>query len=63
MAFAIAGIVFVITLFLCLLQFLAAMNNPLGGNEGLSFMIGTFITGTVIAIAIAASHWLPHIGW
>ena len=54
MAFIFAGIVFLVTLGL---TFLALAAREFGNSGGLS-AAGIFISGTLLALAVAASHWL-----
>lgn len=62
-AFILAGIVFVLTIIATVLILFGNMmsDNVADGNSGA--FIGVFVTGTVISVVIAATHWLPHIGW
>lgn len=62
-AFIVAGVIFVGTILLSLLMlFAAGMSDSPSEAENVP-VISTFVTGTIIAALIAASHWLPHIGW
>lgn len=63
MSFIFAGIVFVGTLLACVLQLFAAGMSDAPSVDGMPNVTGTLVTGTIIALLIAASHWLPHIGW
>lgn len=63
MAFVLAGIVFVVTLLISsVLLFASGMSDSPSASADVP-VLSTFITGTIIAILIAASHWLPHFGW
>ena len=62
LAFIIAGIVFVGTLVICAFIFFADMMSDAPSEPGIPFLT-PFIIGTIIAVLIAASHWLPHLGW
>lgn len=62
-AFIIAGIVFVITVLISLVMLFGAGMSDSPSAAASVPVKATFITGTVIALLIAASHWLPHIGW
>lgn len=60
-AFIIAGIVFVVTILIsAFMLFAAGMSDNTSESVPVT---STFVTGTIIAILIATSHWLPHIGW
>lgn len=62
MAFIFAGIVLFLGLAFALLEMFAAgmSDNGYAGDGG----AGATALGTVIIAAlIAATHWLPHIGW
>lgn len=60
-AFIVAGIVAFLTLALAALQvFAAGMSDVPGASSGAGVTLGI---GFFIAALIAASHWLPHIGW
>jgi hypothetical protein len=60
-AFIVAGVVFVGTLAACGMILLGDAMSPTG-TGGMSPW-PTFIAGSVLAVLIAASHWLPHFGW
>jgi len=61
MSFILAGVVVAGTLgFAALQAFAAGMSDAPGVSSG----AGTTLSiGLPIAALIAASHWLPHIGW
>ena len=62
-AFILAGIVFVGTLVLsALMLFAAGMSDNPTASANVP-VLSTFITGAIIAVLIAASHWLPHLAW
>lgn len=59
-AFIVAGIVFVCTLGLSALMLFA---QGMSDNPSATLpVLPTFLVGTGIALAIAATHWL-HLGW
>jgi hypothetical protein len=62
-AFIIAGIVAVITIIISLLMLFAAGMSDAPSAVAKVPVTSTFVTGMVIAGLIAATHWLPHIGW
>jgi uncharacterized membrane protein len=62
-AFILAGLVFVGTLVLCALMLFAAGMSDSPGAAANVPVTSTFITGTIIAVLIAISHWLPHLSW
>lgn len=61
MAFVLAVLVFIGTLAIAALMLFATYMSTTGqaGASPMPVLIG----GTLLALAIAASHWLPHIGW
>jgi hypothetical protein len=60
-AFIIAAIIEVVTILATVVYiFGTAMSDTTGTNAN-PFPI--LIGGTVIAVLVAASHWLPRIGW
>lgn len=61
-AFIIAGLVFVITVVLSVLTLFGdAMNDTRGdGGTSAGWVLGI---GTICAALIAASHWMPNVGW
>lgn len=62
-AFIIAGIIFIGTALISIVMiFAAGMSDSPSASENVPIKT-TFFTGTIISILIAASHWLPHIGW
>jgi hypothetical protein len=62
-AFILAGIVFAGTLVVsALMVFAAGMSDSPSASANVP-VLSTFITGTVIAALIAASHWMPHLSW
>jgi hypothetical protein len=63
LAFIFAGIVFVGTLVVCAIMLFAAGMSSAPSASGEVPVVSTFITGTIIAVLIAASHWLPHLSW
>lgn len=60
-AFIIAGIGVVLTLLATLAYVFGNAMNDATGNNLNPWPI--FIGGLSISALIAASHWLPHIGW
>lgn len=63
LAFIFAGIVFAGTLVVSVVMiFAAGMSDSPSAAENVP-VLSTFITGTIIAGLIAASHWLPHLSW
>ena len=63
LAFILAGIIFVGTLVVsALMIFAAGMSDSPSASANVP-VLSTFITGTIIAALVAASHWLPHISW
>lgn len=63
MSFIFAGIVFVGTCVACFIMVLAASMSDSPEAAANVPVRSTAVTGTIIALLIAASHWLPHIGW
>lgn len=62
-AFIIAGIVALVTLVIsALMLFAAGMSDSPSAAANVP-VTSTFITGMIIAALIAATHWMPHIGW
>jgi hypothetical protein len=60
-AFIVAGIIFAGT---CLASVLIVFADGMSDAPSTSIdPAPVFVTGTVIAALIAASHWFPHIGW
>ncbi len=60
-AFILAGIVIIATLAIAFLQSFAVYMSTTGtGDSGAG---STLIWGFMLAAIIAASHWMPHIGW
>ncbi len=61
MAFVFASIVAALSLALGLLgAFATGMSDAPGQTSGVAPYV---IVGLVMATLIAASHWLPHLGW
>jgi hypothetical protein len=60
-AFIIAGIAFAITIVVTVVTFGAASMSETGLDGPNPFV--PLATGTIISALIAATHWLPHIGW
>lgn len=60
-AFIIAGIIVVITILITALRIFAAMMSDTTGND-LNPVPG-LLGGLALAALVAATHWLPHIGW
>jgi hypothetical protein len=60
-----AVVIFIGTVVISLFMLLAASmsDNPSAADSMGSSIIGTFVGGTIVAILVGASHWLPHIGW
>jgi len=64
-AFILAGIVAVATIVIVVMMFMAASmsdNSSMADDVGHNAIYLLFI-GIALAVMIAASHWLPHIGW
>jgi hypothetical protein len=62
-AFIVAIIVFGLTVGICIL---VVFRYGMSDNQSLPPSTAaktTFTVGTLIAFAIAASHWLPQLGW
>ena len=64
-AFIAAIVIALVTLAICALMFFGSMmsDSPSASEQMGRSIIGTFFTGMVMAALIAASHFLPHIGW
>lgn len=63
MAIYLGIVIFIITLMLCaFILFAGGMSDEPDNPEGNTALL-TFLAGTVIAVLVFASHWLPHIGW
>lgn len=60
-AFIVAGLIFIATILLCLLQLFAAGMASSGTHESGAGI--TFTIGVSVALLVAATHWLPRIGW
>jgi hypothetical protein len=61
MAFIIAAIIAVLSLAIGLLgAFASGMSDAPGQSSGVAPIV---TGGLILAALIAASHWLPHIGW
>lgn len=63
LAFILAGLVFIGTLVVCAFMLFAAGMSDSPSAAANVPVTSTFVIGTIIAALIAASHWLPHIGW
>lgn len=62
-AFIVAGLIFAGTIGLSvLMMFAAGMSDSPSASKDVP-VVSTFVTGTSIAAVVAATHWLPHIGW
>lgn len=62
-AFILAGIVFAFTLVISAMMLLAAgMSDSPSASTNVP-VVSTFVTGTIITVLIAMSHWLPHLSW
>lgn len=61
-AFIIAGIIFFITLLICILAIFANGMSDAPSQSGISVW-PAFIGGTLLSAIVLASHWLTHIGW
>lgn len=62
-AFVVAALVALGTILVCGLMIGAAsMSDAPSASEDMPIK-STFYTGMAVAALIAASHWLPHIGW
>jgi hypothetical protein len=61
-AYIVAGFVFAITcLVCCAIVFANGMAPAPGTND--TPILPAFVVGAVIAVLVAATHFLPHIGW
>jgi hypothetical protein len=60
-AFIVAIIAFAITICVTVITFGAAAMSETGLDGPNPFI--PLVTGTIISVLIAATHWLPHIGW
>jgi len=65
MAFIVAGLIAVTTIAVCAVMIFAAgmSDSPSASADVGGDALRTFVIGIVIAGLVAASHWLPHIGW
>jgi hypothetical protein len=63
LAFILAGIIFVGTLAVSALMMIGASMSDSPSASADVPVLSTFITGTVIAALVAASHWMLHISW
>jgi hypothetical protein len=62
-AFIVEAIVFAITCAVsAIMLFSSAMSDSPSAAEDVP-VLPTFFTGSIIAVLIVFSHWLPHIGW
>lgn len=61
MAFIFAGLILVASLAIGAIGLMADMMSDAPGQT--SGVGGYVIGGIVIAALVAASHWLPHLGW
>jgi hypothetical protein len=61
-AFIIAGIVFAVTVLATVAIIFADGMSDAPSVQGISPW-PTLIGGSVISAMIAATHWMPHIGW
>jgi hypothetical protein len=61
MALVLAAIIFVITLVLAAIVLAGdgMSDSPTTSVSPWPVLVG----GSLIALAIAASHWMPHVGW
>ena len=63
LAFILAGIVFAGTLAVsAAMVFAAGMSDSPSASANVP-VLSTFLSGTIIAVLIGASHWLPHMSW
>jgi hypothetical protein len=64
-AFIIAGSVLGLSVLWFLVQLFASgmSDSPSAAEEMSSNAVWSLAGGTILAALIAASHWLPHIGW
>ncbi len=64
-AFIIAGLVLGLSFLSFLAQLFASgmSDNPSTAEEMASNAVWSLAGGAILAVWIAASHWLPHIGW
>lgn len=65
MAFIIAGIVFFVTLVVCVFGLAASImsDSPTAADDISSDVVWWFAGGVALTVLIAATHWLPRIGW
>jgi len=62
MALILAGVIFIATLAFCaLMAFAAGMSDSQSTSS--NNVVLTFVTGTILAVLVGASHWMPHVGW
>lgn len=62
-AFILAGIVAIATLVLSgIMLFAAGMSSSPNASDNVP-IASTFFVGMILAALIAASHWMPSIGW
>lgn len=61
MAFVVGAVIFLVTAVFCVAS---AMGNMMSDNPDASLPVATpLVIGTVAAVLVAATHWLPPIGW
>lgn len=61
MAFVVAGIIAALSLALGFIGALAtSMSDAPGETSGVAPIV---VCGLILAALVAASHWMPHIGW
>jgi heme/copper-type cytochrome/quinol oxidase subunit 4 len=65
MAFILAGIFAFATVVMAVLMIMAAgmSDNPSAADDAGRQAIAILTVGLIVAVLIAVSHWLPHIGW
>jgi len=64
-AFIIAGIILVVTLIVSGIGVFGAgmSDSPSASADFMDTIKFVFFGGLSLSILVAASHWLPHIGW
>lgn len=57
-AFALAGIIFVVTVLICMFAAMANAMSDAVGQDGAD-VLSIFVIGTALALFVAACHFLP----
>jgi hypothetical protein len=65
MAFILAFLVLAVTLGICAIGLFGAgmSDSPSASEDAEGTIKFVFFVGVTLSVLIAASHWLPHIGW